>query len=86
MYQKFSLLKKIMINYIVSQLNEVVLTKEKELFLNIDFQCSGILTYEDIRRNLANCDNFSEKEIFEAIRAMDIDQNSTMEYTGLFKI
>ena len=71
-----------MINYIVSQLNETVMSKEKELFLNIDIECTGILTYDDIRKGLINIGNSSEKEIYESIRAMDINDNGTIEYTG----
>lgn len=81
-YQNHTLLKKLMISYIVSQLNEESMIKEKELFLNIDNNCSGMLTYENIRRNLTNLGNVTEKEINEVIRGIDIDNNGIIEYSG----
>jgi len=80
-YQKCNFLKKIMIAYIVSQLNEEDIISEKQLFLNIDFDCVGSLTFEDIRRNLKNTGNASNEEINKAIKSMDIDENGSIEYT-----
>lgn len=80
-YQKCSLLKKIMISYIVSQLNEEDIITEKLLFLNIDPNCQGILTYEDIRKNLKNLGSASIEDITMAIKSLDIDGNGTIEYT-----
>lgn len=81
-YQNHTLLKKLMISYIVSQLNEEAMMREKELFLNIDNNCSGMLSYENIRRNLINLGNANEKEISEVIRGIDIDNNGIIEYSG----
>lgn len=80
-YQKCSFLKKIMISYIVSQLNEEDIITEKFLFLNIDVECKGILSYEDIQKNLKNTGNASTEEITNAIKSLDIDDNGSVEYT-----
>lgn len=80
-YQKCCFLKKIMISYIVSQLNEEDTIQEKFLFLNIDFDCHGNLNYEDIRKNLKNTGNATPEDINKAIKALDIDDNGTIEFT-----
>ena len=80
-YQKCCFLKKIMISYIVSQLNEEDTIQEKFLFLNIDFDCIGNLNYEDIRKNLKNTGNATPEDINKAIKALDIDDNGTIEFT-----
>ena len=80
-YQKCCFLKKIMISYIVSQLNEEDTIQEKFLFLNIDFDCQGNLNYEDIRKNLKNTGNATPEDINKAIKALDIDDNGTIEFT-----
>ena len=70
-----------MISYIVSQLNEEDTIQEKFLFLNIDFDCVGNLNYEDIRKNLKNTGNATPEDINKAIKALDIDDNGTIEFT-----
>ena len=80
-YQKCCFLKKIMISYIVSQLNEEDTIQEKFLFLNIDFDCVGNLNFEDIRKNLKNTGNATPEDINKAIKALDIDDNGTIEFT-----
>lgn len=80
-YQKCCLLKKIMISYIVSQLNEEDIITEKLLFLNIDVGCQGVLSYEDVRKYIKNTGSASIEDITQAIKALDIDENGTIEYT-----
>ena len=70
-----------MISYIVSQLNEEDTIQEKFLFLNIDFDCVGNLNFEDIRKNLKNTGNATPEDINKAIKALDIDDNGTIEFT-----
>jgi len=80
-YQKCCFLKKIMITYIVSQLNEEDTITEKFIFLNIDVDCQGILTYDDMRKNLKNIGNATPEDITKAIKAVDIDDNDSIEFT-----
>lgn len=80
-FQKHSFLKKIMISYIVSQLNEEDIIAEKLLFLNIDLECQGILSFEDLNKNLKDTGGAKPEEILKAIKSLDIDDNGSIEYT-----
>ena len=62
-------------------MNEEDTIPEKNLFLNIDVECQGILSYDDVRKNLKNTGNASIEDINKAIKSLDIDDNGSVEYT-----
>ena len=75
-YTQFNIMKKGIINFIASRLNDKILDKYKSSFQKIDIKCNGMLDIDEMRKAIGN--RGVVEDIFNSI---DIEHSGFIEYT-----
>ena len=85
-YKSFSKLKKAILTFIASRLSNEESTQIRNIFLNIDENKNGFISFEDFRKYVINeydiDDLFeNEQELKNGFEGVDIDHNNRIDYT-----
>jgi calcium-dependent protein kinase len=79
-YVKSNRLKKVVLNYIVTQTDESEIKDLIKLFNKLDVNGDGELTKEEFISGLKNCDG-NTKKLARIFKKIDFDQNGSISYT-----
>lgn len=79
-YVKSNRLKKVVLNYIVTQTDESEIKDLIKLFNKLDVNGDGELTKEEFVTGLKNCDG-NTKKLARIFNKIDFDQNGSISYT-----
>jgi calcium-dependent protein kinase len=69
------------VQVIASNLNEEEIKGLKQMFMNMDTDNSGTITYEELKAGLAKLGSkLSEAEVKQLMEAADVDGNGSIDY------
>ncbi len=82
-YRSYTHLKKLVLLYIASRINDKEINQLKKAFKAFDKNNDGEIDYEEFRKGLSQLksDKISEKEISEYFSSIDTDKNKKISYT-----
>eukprot|EP00494_Astrolonche_serrata_P030025 UN30292 len=81
-FRAMNKLKKMALKVIASNLNEEEIKGLKQMFMNMDTDNSGTITYEELKAGLAKLGSkLSEAEVKQLMDAADVDGNGSIDYT-----
>ncbi|CAL5062531.1 unnamed protein product [Urochloa decumbens] len=80
-FRAMNKLKKMALKVIASNLNEEEIKGLKQMFMNMDTDNSGTITYEELKAGLAKLGSkLSEAEVKQLMEAADVDGNGSIDY------
>ncbi|XP_051125295.1 calcium-dependent protein kinase 2-like [Andrographis paniculata] len=80
-FRAMNKLKKLALKVIAESLSEEEIKGLKAMFLNMDTDNSGTITYEELKSGLARLGSkLSEAEVKQLMEAADVDGNGTIDY------
>nr|CAD1819153.1 unnamed protein product [Ananas comosus var. bracteatus] len=80
-FRAMNKLKKMALKVIAENLNEEEIKGLKQMFINIDTDNSGTITYEELKTGLARLGSkLSEAEVKQLMDAADVDGNGSIDY------
>ncbi|XP_048555752.1 calcium-dependent protein kinase 19-like [Triticum urartu] len=80
-FRAMNKLKKMALKVIASNLNEEEIKGLKQMFMNMDTDNSGTITYEELKAGLAKLGSkLSEAEVKQLMDAADVDGNGSIDY------
>ncbi|KAL8166737.1 hypothetical protein V2J09_008236 [Rumex salicifolius] len=80
-FRAMNKLKKMALRVIAERLSEEEIAGLKEMFMMIDADNSGQITYEELKVGLQKVgSNLKESEIYDLMQAADIDNSGTIDY------
>ena len=85
-YKNYNKLKKAILTFIASRLSSEESNKLREIFLNMDEDKNGYISFEDFRKYVINeydIDDLieNEEELKKGFEGVDIDHNNQIDYT-----
>ncbi|KAJ4760728.1 Calcium-dependent protein kinase [Rhynchospora pubera] len=80
-FRAMNKLKKMALKVIAENLNEDEIKGLKQMFINIDTDGSGTITYEELKAGLAKLGStLTEAEVKQLMEAADVDGNGSIDY------
>lgn len=80
-FRAMNKLKKLALKFIAENLSEEEIHGLKAMFTNIDTDNSGTITYEELKKGLAQLGaNLTEAEVKQLMEAADVDGNGSIDY------
>lgn len=81
-FRAMNKLKKLALKVIAQNMSEEEIKGLKAMFINMDTDNSGSITYDELKRGLAQLGSkLTEAEVKQLMEAADVDGNGTIDYT-----
>ena len=75
-------MKKAVLTFIASQLNESEIIQLGKEFAKLDKNNDGVLSLEELKSGLTDSGKMNSKEIKEILNSIDTDGSGNINYTG----